>query len=108
MKIQHILALIASLAASQHVFGYEIRTCGDDKIEWEETPRFRASENGFPDGHFRRTALRTVVDRWNHSPANFRFNLTWNDGDAGLYNGQNEVWFTGDPDVLDGAAAAAI
>lgn len=107
MKIQYILALLAAFTASQHAFGYEIRTCGDDKIEWDETPRFHASERGFPDGHFRSDALQAVVDRWNHSPANFRFNLSWNDGGSGLGNGQNEVWFTGDPDVLDGAAAAA-
>jgi hypothetical protein len=107
MKIRTMFLLLTSLGAAQHALGYEIRTCGGDKIQWDGTPRFRASEVGFPDGHARTAALRTIVDRWNHSPAAFRFNLTWNEEGVSLGNGQNEVWFTGDPDVLDGKPAIA-
>jgi hypothetical protein len=93
------------MAAATTASGYEIRFCGGDKIQWDGTPRFRASATSFPQGHTPANALQTVVERWNNSPADFRFNLTWNDGDVGLGNGQNEVWFTGDDDMLDGFPA---
>ena len=107
--IRSIILVLAMLTGSApSAFAYTYWVCGDDdKIEWEETPRMRASAIGFPDGHVRTAALQTVVSRWNNSPAAFRFNLTFNDNSSGLENGQNEIWFTNDADRLDGAPAAA-
>ena len=105
-SIMLVLAMLTGSAPS--AFAYTYWVCGDDdKIEWDETPRMRASAIGFPDGHVRTAALQTVVSRWNNSPAAFRFNLTFNDNSSGLENGQNEIWFTNDADRLDGAPAAA-
>jgi hypothetical protein len=100
-----VLGLLAGSTPS--AFAYTYWVCGgDDKIEWEETPRMRASAAGFPDGHVRTAALQAVVTRWNSSPADFQFNLTFNDGNVGLDNGQNEIWFTNDAARLDEAPAA--
>jgi hypothetical protein len=109
MKINSMIFLLAVFVmAVPQAFAYEIYLCGDDKIEWEGTPRIRASAVGFPEGHTRSAALQAVVDRWNSSPADFHFNLTWNDGNVGVYNDQNEIWFTADEDFMDGAPAFTI
>jgi hypothetical protein len=106
MKIQSMILLFAAfVVTAPQAFGYEIYVCGDDLIQWEGTPRIRASAAGFPNGHARSAALQAVVTRLNNSPANFRFNLTWNDGDGDLYNGDNEIWFSGDAAFMDGALA---
>src|SRR5262245_47762229 len=80
MKVHSMIFLLAVFVmVVPQAFAYEIYFCGDDKIEWEGTPRIRASAVGFPEGHIRSAALQAVVDRWNASPADFRFNLTWNE-----------------------------
>lgn len=56
----------------------------------------RAHRVSFPPGSAYRTALGTVVQRWNDNPSSFRFAQRYDDARAGLGNGQNEVWFSGD------------
>src|SRR5262245_32716546 len=109
MKIKSMIFLLAVFVMTvPQAFAYEVYWCGDDKIEWEGTPRMRASASGFPEGHARSAALQAVVDRWNSSPADFHFNLTWNEEHVGVYNGQNEIWFTADENFMDGAPAFTI
>ena len=56
----------------------------------------RAAAVSFPAGNAYRTALSTVVSRWNQNPSNFRFTQVYGDTSVGLGNGQSEVWFSAD------------
>ncbi|MDP2606115.1 MAG: CARDB domain-containing protein [Deltaproteobacteria bacterium] len=101
------LALLWMATTAPVAFGWQISYCDGDKIQWQRgNPRIRASAVGFPAGNVATTALQAVIDRWNNSPADFRFWLTFNDRSVGLDNGQNEVWFS-DSGILDGAPAVA-
>lgn len=78
-----------------------------DKIQWLTNPTLRASDSGFPVPSAEATALERAVERWNASPADFSFGLRFGDRNVGLDNGQNEVWFSRNEDLLDGAPAVA-
>ena len=56
----------------------------------------RAAQVSFPSGNSYRTALGTVVSRWNQNPSNFRFTQLYDDTSVGFNNGQSEVWFSSD------------
>lgn len=100
------LVLLWMVTTAPVAFGWQIWYCDGDKIQWQGTPRIRASAVGFAAGSSARTALQAVINRWNNSPADFRFELRFNDRNVGLGNGQNEVWFS-DSGILDGAPAVA-
>jgi hypothetical protein len=113
MKLAQRLAFVVLLGAiSRGASAWVIEVCDGpfqdaDKIQWLADPTLRASAGGFPNASAEAAALRAVVDRWNASPADFRFVLAWNDRNVGLDNGQNEVWFSQNEDILDGAPAVA-
>src|SRR6185369_18005349 len=74
----------------------------------DRTPRTRASAVGFPSGSSWRSALGDVVSWWNKTPADFAFDLTYDEATVGVHNGQNEIWFSTDDYYLDGAPAVAV
>jgi hypothetical protein len=100
-----LAATIPSVASSWVIEVCDGPLQDPDKIQWLSHPRIRASAVGFPEDGQRANALQAVIDRWNDSPADFRFNLRFNDRNVGLGNGQNEAWFSENEDILDGAPA---
>jgi hypothetical protein len=109
MRLRKLLPFVFLLGVcADRARGWVIEVCDGpfqdaDKIQWLASPTLRASATGFPNGSAEATALQRVVDRWNASPADFRFGLAFNDRNVGLDNGQNEVWFSQNEDLLDGA-----
>lgn len=100
------LALFAAITGyTSKTFAYNYRTTNGVLRKWSSIPpQIRASGVSFPSGVWR-NALAESVSRWNTSPSKFYFNLTYNDSSVGLNNGQNEVWFSDDNNVLSGAPA---
>lgn len=85
------------------------RTCEGNKIKWDSnTVTMRASNVSFPAGSAYGNALQTSIDRVNDNPSKFNFSLVFGDTSIGRDNGQNETWFTSDPDVHGGAPARAL
>lgn len=113
MRVAKLLPLaLLLLASTNRALAWVIEVCDGplqdaDKIQWQSNPTLRASASGFPNATAEAAALRAVIDRWNASPADFRFGLLFNDRSVGLDNGQNEVWFSQNEDILDGAPAVA-
>lgn len=100
-----LIILILNFFICIPAFSYSHWVCLDRDLKWSsDGTRLRASGVSFPVGSWR-TALATAVSRWNQTPSEFRFNLTYNDSSVGRGNGQNEIWFSNDPDALDGAPA---
>lgn len=107
-----LLALALSALAAGGADAWVIEICDGpfqdpDKIQWLSDPTLRAEADSFPLASAEATALERAVERWNASPADFRFGLIFGDGSVGIDNGQNEVWFSRNEDLLDGAPAIA-
>lgn len=85
------------------------RTCDGNKIKWgSNSVTMRASNVSFPAGSAFGNSLQTSINRVNDNPSNFNFSLVFGDTSIGRDNGQNETWFTSDPDVHGGAPARAL
>ena len=104
------LALICSVCTTD-VVAVSLGECSGTLIKWSSggiPPRFRASQISFPTGNAFTNALSNVIGNWNRNPSSFSFNLTLGDSAIRRDNGQSEVWFSIDQDVLDGAPALAM
>jgi hypothetical protein len=106
-----LFAAITGHTSDAHAFRYRICDrpwpASDGPIKWTSIPpRMRAAGVSFPAGVWR-DALTDSISRWNTNPSNFYFNLTYNEPGVGLDNGENEVWFTNDNNLLNGAPAIA-
>ncbi len=99
-----LLGLLAGLLPLTG-FTYEYSSFLGTKIKWvDEDITLRAAAVSFPVGAWR-DDLIDAKNRWNDNPSDFRWTLQFNESTVGLYNFQNEVWFSDDQDVLDGAPA---
>lgn len=109
---RYLTRLISSLSLfsaitgyTPETFAYNYPTINGVPSRWSSIPpRMRASGVSFPSGVWR-DALTESISRWNTNPSNFYFNLTYDDSSVGLNNGENEVWFSNDNNVLSGAPA---
>jgi hypothetical protein len=83
--------------------------CGGNKITWDSNSiKLKAGVKSFAAGGAFAQALQTSVDRVNANPSKFRFSLSLGDSSLGVDNGENELWFTDDADLLNGAPARTI
>lgn len=99
--------VMAFSAVSASAVGW--RTCNGNIVKWgSNSVNFRASNVSFPAGSAYGNSLQTVINRVNDNPSNFNFSLSFGDTSVGRDNGQNETWFTSDPDVHGGAPARAL
>lgn len=105
-KLSLILGIALFLPLAAHSYGY--KTFNGNKRTWNtDRPRLRASGNSFPSGNAFRTALNDAIGGINDNPSNFSINLTHGENKVGKGNLQNEVWFSSDNNLLDGAPAVA-
>jgi hypothetical protein len=95
------------LVCGRAVFAYSHLHCNGSNIRWPgHEVNWRAGENSFPEGSGWRTALTTADARWNQAPGDFTFGIrNWGEEHLGRSNGQNEIWFSRNQDILDGAPA---
>lgn len=112
MKQSASLALtlvLGLLGASANAASW--KACGDKAniIKWDtNSVTLRASKTSFPAANAFTSSLQTAVDRINSNPSKFRFSLALGDTSVGINNGENEVWFTSDQELLDGKPARTI
>jgi hypothetical protein len=111
----HIVRVAGVMLVSVMIFCSDDRTvqayshlhCEGHNIHWNgHAINWRAGANSFPAGSARRGALTTANARWNEAPGDFTFGIrNWGEENLGRSNGQNEIWFSRNQDVLDGAPA---
>src|SRR5678815_428903 len=105
---KHLAGLLAALAGviiGRHAQAYTTYECLDEPLKWTSPSQtMRYSSVSFGPGALR-TALDTAIDHVNQNPSRFRFSKSYNDNSIAMGNGQNETWFTDDPDILAGAPA---
>lgn len=105
MKALILFLSISLVSASSWAYQYWV--CLDRDLKWDtNNVGLRASSVSFASSTWQ-TALSNTVARYNQNPSNFRYALTLGDTSVKRGNGQNEVWFSSDPDALQGAPAIA-
>ena len=103
-----ITALFISLITLE-VNAAKWRECNGNKIKWgSNTVTMRASNVSFVPGSSFTSSLQTSINRVNDNPSKFNFSLALGDSSVGRNNNQNEIWFSNNPDILDGAPAIAL
>ncbi|WP_293119335.1 CARDB domain-containing protein [Moorena sp. SIO4G3] len=88
---------------------YQVLKCNGKTVKWQSSKipvRMRSASVSFPSGAWR-NALIEAVNSWNRNPSKFSFSLSHNDSSVRRQNGQNEIWFTSDDNLLNGAPAWA-
>lgn len=102
-----LLSLVASLL-SLNGLCYEYSTFLGGKIKWvDHNVKLRAGVNSFAPGAWRDDLIE-AKGRWNDNPSDFSWTLLFDDSSVGINNLQNEIWFTTDQDLLDGAPARTL
>lgn len=102
-----LILFIIGVLFSSNAWAYQYWVCLDRDLKWE-TPNvnLRASAVSFANANWA-SALTTSVQRWNQNPSRFRYSLSMNEPSVRRGNGENEVWFSSDPDALQGSPAIA-
>ena len=74
-------------------YSYWITVPGDNKIIWPgKQIQYRPAGISFPPGSPQRTALVSVLDRWNESPCDFTYLAPiWDDPSVGVYNKERRM-----------------
>jgi hypothetical protein len=102
-----IVTIIVCLMGYRSVHAYSHLHCNGNNLRWpSHQVSWRASANGFPEGSRWRTALTTANSRWNQAPGDFTFYIrNWDEEHSNRGNDQDEIWFSRNQDVLNGAPA---
>ncbi len=112
MNMNKTLSLVAGIALT--TFGLQVHAagwteCNGNKITWDSNSvKLKAGVKSFVAGGAYAQALQTSIDRVNANPSKFRFSLSLGDSSLGVDNGENEVWFTTDSELLNGAPARTL
>ncbi|MGH7821469.1 MAG: hypothetical protein ACREQ9_17025, partial [Candidatus Binatia bacterium] len=99
MMLRHslIAAFLLLACAAGDALAYRWERCGWDheRLNWDHSPvRFRVDGTTFPSTSLWRFALAQAVDRFNRSPADFRYELTWGEPGVSRRNHENEIWWS--------------
>ena len=98
------ILLAVAPSAGMVAYGYRWNRCGarDERLKWDHTTvRFRVHGASFPSTTLWRYALAEAADRWNQTPSNFRYNLTYDEPGVGRRNHENEIWWSEEFDESD-------
>ncbi|TAK51714.1 MAG: hypothetical protein EPO25_15770 [Gammaproteobacteria bacterium] len=104
------LVTVASIAAAAPLTStaYELAECAGIVQRWGGSSVIvRAASTSFPADSVWRTALQETVDGWNRNPSQMSISLRFGDDSVSFGNFENEIWFTSDDTILDGAPARA-
>ncbi len=108
--IKGVIAAWLSIAAlfSERSLPYSYYICSnnDDILKWpDKRINWRAGKNSFEASEWRDHLLK-ANNRWNQAPGDFTFGVdTWSDSSLSRGNSQNEIWFSSNQNILDGAPA---
>ena len=108
MRVATLLvgAAMAMLAAAP-AQAYRYRTCEGQPLRMPGSEIVvRSSTSSFPPGQWA-DGLQNAINQFNDHPSNLFYTRINDDGVVGLNNGQNEVWGSTDPNILQGAPAIA-
>lgn len=101
-KITTALLLTVGVCSNALAAGwYE---CDGDKIQWDHDPTMRLADNVTGSAA---VAVLVAMNRYNENPTTRDFDSRLGDHGVGRDNGQNEIWFSDNDDILDGAPAIA-
>ena len=93
-------AATAILASAQHTFAYTTWTCLGSDVKWESNSiELRLGQISFANANWR-DSLVNAMQNFNKNPSNFRYRYSLNDNNLNINNGQNEIWFSSDMDVI--------
>jgi hypothetical protein len=99
--------VFASLCLPARAFEYD--QSGGSKVYWrDESQKMRMSEVSFPAGSIWSDAFEEAIEQWYYNPSPFYFFTEYGEGGVDADNSQNEVWFSDDQSLLDGAPATCI
>lgn len=99
------------LSTTISAFGWHVGRVGDAPIRWHSSndrTAFKVQTSSFPVGSSFRRALNDAVANWNQSPGRIRIGFNPDTDWVSVSNGVNEIWFTDNNLVLDGAPAICI
>ena len=105
------LVTVASIAAAAPLTStaYELAECAGIVQRWGGSSVIvRAASTSFPADSVWRTALQETVDGWNRNPSQMSISLRFGDDSVSFGNFENEIWFTSDDTILDGAPASVL
>lgn len=97
-----LILLILPAPALTYTF---LAQCGTTPVKWSTNAYQAQVHRGLSIAPWR-DALNYVVNHWYGNPSNFRYGITFGDTSVGLWNGQNEVFWTSElPDYVLAATA---
>ncbi len=108
-RMKYVVGGLAVLLISSSASAYNIIQCDGNDLQWtsSNTITLRAHTGSFPVGSTYRSSLRSLINHLNNNPSNFTFDLQLDENDVELGNGENETWYTNDPDEIGSAPAVA-
>jgi hypothetical protein len=109
MKTALLILVFLCGALAPLARAYEYYTSGGSKIYWrDESQKMRMGSVSFPAGSIWSDSFEEAVDRWYDNPSPFYFFTEYGDSSLDTNNSQNEVWFSDDQNILDGAPAITL
>jgi len=102
-----VILLLTFGAEKTDGYSYKVKKSTGEKVVWaNKLIRWRAGAKSFPAGSPFRTALEIANWNWNTTPADFCFGQPiYGVTSVARGNGENEIWFSTDPDALQGSPA---
>jgi hypothetical protein len=97
----------AAMLAAAPAEAFRYRTCENQPLRMPGNEIvIRSSSNSFPVGIWL-NGLQNAINQFNDHPSKLFYTRVNDDGFVSLNNGQNEVWGSTDPNILQGAPAIA-
>jgi len=100
------LSIATFFAETSESYSYYVCTSNGEIVKWPDKKiNWRAGKNSFSSSDWRDHLLK-ANSRWNQAPGDFTFGVdTWSDSSVSRGNSQNEIWFSSNQNILDGAPA---
>ena len=100
------LSLAAAVLSASPAAAYSYQECQDEKLKFDSNSvTIRPNTTSFPSGYWQ-TGIEDTVSKFNRNPSNFRYSVSMDPGGVGI-GGENEIWGSTDPVILQGAPAIA-
>jgi len=106
LKMIAVVTLAAAALSTSPAAAYSYKECLGHKLKFDSnTVTIRPNTVSFPGGYWE-NGIRDTVNKFNNNPSNFRYSVSMDSGGVGI-GGENEVWGSTDPNILQGAPAIA-
>jgi hypothetical protein len=99
---------LAFLLSAEAAGAFCIKKCDGTKVRWPGNDvTFQLGNQSFSNAGYL-NAIYAARDAWNQSPAFFTFHMSYPTYSVGQDNDTNEIWFSTDQDILDGAPGTTL